>query len=234
MAVILKKGIILLLLIVLILFLGHYAGQYLTLEQAKEWQHGLANYTEQHLLASLLIYFTVYVIIAALSIPGAAIATLLAGALFGVVWGSIVVSFASTVGASLAFLVSRFLLRDTLQSRFAHKLETINQGIQKEGIFYLFSLRLIPIFPFFLVNLLMGLTHIKLRSYYWVSQLGMLPATVVYVNAGTQLASIQSVGDILSLPVILSFCLLGIFPLVTKKLLAKYQGIQSEKIENIK
>ena len=136
---------------------------------------------------SVCCFFSLYVVVTALSLPGAAIMTLAAGALFGLVWGVVIVSFASTIGATLAFLVSRYLFRDTVQKRFAGRLKSINKGIEDEGAFYLFTLRLVPIFPFFLINILMGLTPIKTFTYYWVSQLGMFAATVVYVNAGTQL-----------------------------------------------
>lgn len=163
-------------------------------------------------------FFLAYVAITALSIPGATIMTLAAGLLFGLLPGTVLVSFASTVGATLAFLLARFLFRDLVQERFGERLERINRGVQKEGAFYLFSLRLVPAFPFFLINVLMALTPIRTFTYYWVSQLGMLPATVVYVNAGTQLGRLQSPGDILTPGLILSFVLLGLFPLAAKRL----------------
>ncbi len=166
-----------------------------------------------------VIFFVVYVVMAALSLPGAVIMTLVAGALFGLLWGVVMVSFASSIGATLAFLASRFLLRDMVQARFAGKLKAINQGVERDGVFYLFTLRLVPLFPFFLINLLMGLTPLKTRSFYWVSQLGMLAGTVVYVNAGTQLAQLDSVGSVLSPALLASFILLGIFPWVAKSLI---------------
>lgn len=169
------------------------------------------------------LFFLAYVLITGFSLPGAAIMTLLAGALFGLWWGLLLASFASSIGALLAFLASRFLLRDSIQAKFADKLSSVNQGMAKDGAFYLLTLRLMPIFPFFLVNILMGLTTIKARTYYWVSQVGMLAGTLVYVNAGTQLAQIQSLGDIVSPALLGSFLLLGIFPLIAKKIIAVIQ-----------
>ncbi len=166
-----------------------------------------------------VLFFTFYVIITALSLPGAAIMTLAGGGLFGLAWGLVIVSFASTIGATLAFLVSRYLLRESVQKRFGDRLETLNRGIEREGAFYLFTLRLVPIFPFFLINILMGLTPIKTSTYYWVSQLGMLAGTVVYINAGTQLAQIKGLSGILSPSLLLSFALLGFFPLLAKKMI---------------
>ncbi|MYI89656.1 MAG: pyridine nucleotide-disulfide oxidoreductase, partial [Gammaproteobacteria bacterium] len=168
-------------------------------------------------LKSALIYFAVYILITGLSVPGAAIATLVGGAIFGLLWGTVLVSFASVIGASCAFLVSRHILRDAIQSRYGERLRTINEGIRKDGAVYLFTLRMVPIFPFFIINLVMGLTPMRLRTYFIVSQIGMLPATIVYVNAGTQLAKIDSVGAILSPALVASFVLLGIFPLISKK-----------------
>ncbi|WP_434360346.1 dihydrolipoyl dehydrogenase [Parasalinivibrio latis] len=188
----------------------------LTLENAKHWQQSLAETIEQNFLLASLIYFVVYISITALSIPGAAVATLLGAALFGFWWGLLLVSFASTIGATLAFLVSRFLLRDWVQGKFGAKMKAINEGFEKDGPFYLLSLRLIPVFPFFLINLLMGLTPIKVARYYVISQIGMLPGTIVYVNAGTQLAQLDSLSGIVSPTVLGSFVLLGVFPLIAK------------------
>lgn len=164
-------------------------------------------------------FLVLYVIVTALSLPGAAIMTLAAGALFGLGWGLFIVSFASSIGATLAFLVSRYLLQDTVQKRFGDRLKAFNEGIEKEGAFYLFTLRLVPIFPFFLINLLMGLTTIRAFTFYWASQLGMLAGTFVFVNAGTQLGQLESLSGILSPPLLLSFVLLGVFPLIAKKLI---------------
>ncbi|WP_417559687.1 FAD-dependent oxidoreductase [Marinomonas sp.] len=164
------------------------------------------------------VFLLLYVIVTALSLPGAAIMTLAAGALFGLAWGTLIVSFASSIGATLAFLVSRYLLQDTVQKRFGDRLKAINEGIEREGAFYLFTLRLVPIFPFFLINLLMGLTTIRALTFYWVSQVGMFAGTLVYVNAGTQLGQLESLSGILSPSLLLSFVLLGVFPLIAKKI----------------
>ncbi|MCU7553260.1 FAD-dependent oxidoreductase [Alteromonas sp. ASW11-19] len=166
------------------------------------------------------IFFALYVVVTALSLPGAAILTLAAGALFGLVTGLLIVSFASSIGATLAFLVARFILRDTVRSRFKDKFNKIDAGVEKQGAFYLFTLRLVPVFPFFLINLLMGLTSIRTWTFYWVSQVGMLAGTIVYVNAGTQLAQLDSVSGILSAELIISFVLLGIFPWIAKAIVA--------------
>ena len=165
------------------------------------------------------IFVVGYALLASLSVPGAALVlTLLGGALFGLLWGSVLVSFASSVGAVLACLLARFLLREFVESRFPAAVERINAGIRKDGAYYLFGLRLVPVFPFFIVNLVMGLTRLPYRTFYWVSQLGMLPVTVIYVNAGTQLAQIRSTRDILSPGVALSLALLGVFPLIAKRI----------------
>ena len=170
---------------------------------------------ERPLLVGAL-FFSLYILIALLSLPGAAVMTIGAGALFGLLWGSIIASFASSIGATLAFLLSRYLLRDVVQNRFDKQLTAINAGMAKDGLLYLFALRLVPIFPFFLINLLMGLTKIRTRDYYWVSQLGMLAGTLVYVNAGTQLIRLTSLSEIMSPALLASFALLGVFPMMAK------------------
>ena len=189
---------------------------YLTLDGLKGSLDNFTRQIDQNPVISLAIFFVIYVAVTALSLPGAAILTLAAGALFGLVQGFIVVSFASSVGATLAFLVARFILRDSVRNRFGEKFKKIDQGVEKQGAFYLFTLRLVPVFPFFLINLLMGLTSIKTWTFYWVSQLGMLAGTIVYVNAGTQLAQIDSLSGIVSPGLIFSFVLLGVFPWVAK------------------
>jgi uncharacterized membrane protein YdjX (TVP38/TMEM64 family) len=161
----------------------------------------------------------IYILVTALSLPGAVVLTLAGGALFGLGVGFVAISFASSIGATLAFLVSRFVLRDFVQSRFGDRLRVINKGVRREGAFYLFSLRLVPIFPFFLINLAMGLTPMRTGVYYLVSQVGMIPGTLVYVNAGTQLGRLESLSGILSPGLLLSFALLGLFPLLARKLL---------------
>ena len=206
--------------LIVLLILGFFAfdlGQYLNLEFFKSQQAAIDAYYQANPGMTVLIYALIYIVVTALSLPGAAIMTLIGGAIFGLLWGTVIVSFASTIGASLAFLVARFLLHDTVQRRFGRKLETLNRGIEREGGFYLFTLRLVPAFPFFMINVAMALTPIKLLTFFWVSQLGMLPGTAVYVNAGTQIAQIDSLGGILSPTLILSFALLGIFPLLAKK-----------------
>ncbi|HBN15315.1 MAG TPA: pyridine nucleotide-disulfide oxidoreductase [Pseudohongiella sp.] len=189
-------------------------GQYLTLEFVQSQLDVLRDYSQQEPMLSSLIYFVVYVLMAALSIPGAAIMTLLGGAIFGLAWGLVLVSFASTLGATLAFLASRLLLRDWVQARFGNSLKTINAGIERDGAFYLFTLRMIPVFPFFLINLVMGLTPLKTFTFFWTSQTGMLLGTAVYVNAGVELGQLDSLSGLLSGSLIVSFALLALLPWV--------------------
>ena len=198
--------------------------QYFSLEFIKEKQEDFNGFYQNNTLLTLFLFFAIYVVMAALSLPGAAIMTVLAGALFGLLTGLIIVSFASTLGATLAFLVARYLFRDTLQERYADKLRVINEGVEKEGPLYLFAMRLVPLFPFFLVNLLMGFTHIKTITFAWVSQIGMLAGTAVFVYAGTQLAKIDSLSGILSPGLIIAFALLGVFPMIAKKVMDKIRG----------
>ena len=198
-------------------------GQYFTLNFIKGQQQAFIEYQDSNPFITMVVFFAIYVVTTALSLPGAALLTLLAGALFGLVKGTILVSFASTIGATLAFLISRFILRDWVQENFGPSLRVINEGIKKDGAFYLFSLRLIPAIPFFVLNLVMGLMPMKVSTFFFVSQVGMLAGTIVYVNAGTQLAKIDSLQGILSPSLILSFCLLGIFPILAKKLLAFFK-----------
>ena len=193
--------------------------QLLTLDGLKGSMEQFRHYQAQSPLLVMAGFFLLYVIVTALSLPGAAILTLASGALFGLVEGLLVASFASSIGATLAFLVSRYLLRDSIQQRFPQRLAAIDAGVEKQGGFYLFTLRLVPVFPFFLINLLMAVTAIKAWTFYWVSQVGMLAGTIVYVNAGTQLAQIDSLAGILSFDLILSFALLGFFPLIAKGIL---------------
>lgn len=192
---------------------------YLTLDAIKAQQSIFANAYADNPVWVIGIFFLVYILSTAFSLPGASLLTLLGGALFGVVIGTIVVSFASSIGATLAFLGSRFLLRDWVQTKFADKLKAVNDGVAKDGAFYLFSLRLIPVVPFFVINLAMGLTPIKARTFYWVSQLGMFLGTLVFVNAGTQLAQISSLGDIASPGLLASFAALGLFPWIARAIM---------------
>ncbi len=189
---------------------------YLSLEFFKSQQAELQAYYAAHPAKTILIYFAGYVIMAALSLPGAAITTLAGGALFGLVVGVIVVSFASSIGATLAFLASRYLLRDAIQAKYGDRLKAINEGMAKDGAFYLFTIRMIPAIPFFVANLAMGITPIKTRTFYWVSQLGMFLGTIIFVNAGTELAKIESVAGILSPRIIIAFVLLALLGLVSK------------------
>ncbi len=209
--------------ILAVLIYGFFAfdlQQYFNLQYFRSQQAAIDAYFQAHPLQTALVFFALYVAVTGLSLPGAALLTLIAGAIFGLLWGTLIVSFASTLGATLAFLVARFLLRDWVQNRFGEKLKAVNRGIAKDGPFYLFTLRLVPLFPFFVINLVMGLTSIRASTFYWVSQIGMLPGTLVYVNAGTQIAGIDSLDGILSPGLLASFALLGIFPLLAKKLVA--------------
>ena len=195
-------------------------GQYLSLENFKAQQAEILAAKNAHPLIFIAGFFLTYVTITGLSIPGAAIMTLIAGAVFGLVIGTVVVSFASTIGATLAFLGSRYVLRDWVQSKFGERLKAIDDGLAKDGAFYLFTLRLIPVFPFFVINLLMGLTRIRTWTFFWVSQLGMLAGTIVYVNAGTQISQVESTAGLLSPTLIGSFVLLALFPWAARGLLA--------------
>lgn len=193
-------------------------GRYLTLDALQAQQAAVAQWVDSHFVSASLLFLLIYVLSTALSLPGASLLTLGGSAVFGVAWGLLLVSFASTIGATLAFLSARFLLRDWVTARFGDKLATFHSGMAKEGAFYLLSLRLIPIFPFFLVNLLMGLTPIRVSTYYWVSQLGMLPGTFVYVLAGSELGQLTSTGNILSPGLMVALTLLGLMPWLVKKL----------------
>ena len=215
-----KTGLVLLLLLLIALFFVFDLGQYRNLEYLKSRHAELLSWRESNSLQIGLLFFLVYVAVTAVSLPGAAVMTLAMGAIFGLFWGTVLVSFASTLGATLAFLIARFVLRDSVQERFGDRLKSLNRGVEKDGAFYLFGLRLVPIFPFFVINLVMGLTPIRTWTFAWVSQLGMLIGTVVYVNAGTQLAQIDSLSGILSPGLLFSFALLGVFPLIAKKILS--------------
>jgi len=216
-----KTKILLLCLIVLgvVGFFAADVDRYLSLEGIKSVQAEIAALRLERPLVLAAGLFGAYVAIAALSLPGAAVMTLLVGASFGLGWGMLIASFASSVGATLAFLMTRYILRDSVQKRFGDRLKAINDGVARDGIFYLFSLRLVPVFPFFLINMLMALSPIKGRHFYWVSQLGMLLGTLVYVNAGSQLSDLKSLSGILSPALLGSFVLLGVFPFIAKWIL---------------
>ena len=227
----LGRAVLLIVLLGLVaLYFAFDLGQYLTLQYVKASQETFhAYYTDNRALVIALFMLT-YIAVAALSLPGAAALTIAGGALLGLLNGIIAVSFASSIGATIACAASRFVLRDWVQGRFGGRLAAINRGVEREGRFYLFTLRLIPVFPFFVINLLMGLTRIPLRSFYWVSQVGMLPGTIVYVNAGRELSKLEGLGGIFSPGIIISFALLGLFPITAKKLLGLYRkkrGLQA-------
>lgn len=214
---------------IVVLFFVFDLQQYLSLEYLQASKANLISYYQANPVQVLGGFFLIYVVATAFSLPGAIWLTFAGGALFGLTSGTIVVSFASSIGATLAMLIARFLLQDWVQSRFATQMKTINSGIYKDGGFYLFTLRLVPVVPFFVINLGMGLTPLRAVTFYWVSQLGMLPGTLVYVNAGSELGKITSLGDILSAPLIGSFVLLGIFPLLVKKILAYIETKRSKE-----
>ncbi len=224
-----KYVVIVLIIALLGAFFYFDLGQYLSFEYLKQRQSDFQAYKEGNPTLTIVIYLVSYIVVTALSLPGAAILTLLGGALFGLLTGTILVSFASTIGATSAFLVARFMLRDAIQSKFGDKLKVINEGIEREGMFYLFTMRLIPAIPFFVINLVMGLTPIKTLHFFIVSQIGMLAGTIVYVNAGTELAKIDSLSGILSPKLIVSFVILGIFPLISKKIIGL---IKKKKVDS--
>jgi pyruvate/2-oxoglutarate dehydrogenase complex dihydrolipoamide dehydrogenase (E3) component/uncharacterized membrane protein YdjX (TVP38/TMEM64 family) len=222
-----KIGLLLLLAVLVALYVTLDLGRFLSLDYLKSSQSAFEALYAERPWQVIGIYFVIYVVATALSFPGAVILTLAGGAIFGVLWGTLIVSFASSLGATLAFLAARFVLRDSIEARFGNRLGEFNKGIEKEGAFYLFTLRLVPLVPFFVINLLMGLTKMKTLTFYAVSQLGMLAGTAVYVNAGTQLAQIDSLKGILSPGLLGSFVLLGVFPLLARKVI---QVIQSRQV----
>lgn len=201
--------------------------EYLSLAYFRSRQQQIASFTSADPLVAGAIFFAIYVAVTAASLPGAAVMTLAAGAIFGLFWGTVLVSFASAIGATLAFVIARFLLRDAVQRRFGERLRAIDAGVEKDGAFYLFGLRLVPVFPFFLINLAMALTPLRTATFYWVSQAGMLAGTLVYVNAGTELARIDSPSGILSPGLIGSFLLLAIFPFVARRVL---EAVKARKV----
>ena len=215
-----KSGRLILLLLVaalVVAFLFFELARYFNLAFFESQRDRIDAYYQARPGLSSLIYVLGYIVVTGLSLPGAAVMTLAGGAVFGLLWGTVLVSFASTIGATLAFLVSRFLFRDVVQSRFGDSLRTFNNGIEKDGAFYLFFLRLVPVFPFFVINLVMGLTRMRALKFFFVSQLGMLPGTIVFVNAGTELAQIDATTGILTPGLIGSFVLLGLFPFLARR-----------------
>ncbi len=222
-----KLILILALIAAIIAFFAFDLGRFFTLDFIKQSQAQFGELYKEKPAQVIGGFFAIYVAVAALSLPGAAIMTLAGGAIFGLATGLIVVSFASTIGATLAFLAARFALGESVQKKFGARMAEINKGVEKEGAFYLFTLRLVPLVPFFVINLLMGLTKMKTWTFFWVSQIGMLLGTAVFVNAGTQLAKIDSLKGILSPGLLGSFVLLGIFPIIAKKII---EGIKKRKV----
>jgi pyruvate/2-oxoglutarate dehydrogenase complex dihydrolipoamide dehydrogenase (E3) component/uncharacterized membrane protein YdjX (TVP38/TMEM64 family) len=205
-------------------FFGLGLGRYFTLEHLQAQRAAIEQLASARPVLAAAAFFALYVLVTGLSLPVAALLTLAAGAIFGLLWGTVIVSFASSAGATLAFLASRFLFRDGVRRRFGDRLRPVDRGVQKDGAFYLFALRLAPPIPFFVINLVMGLTPIRAWTFYWASQLGMLPGTLVYVNAGTRLAEIRTASGLLSPALVASFVLLGIFPLAAKKALDAWKS----------
>jgi uncharacterized membrane protein YdjX (TVP38/TMEM64 family) len=212
-----KLLVVLIFAVALAVFFAAGGQRHFTFETLKAQHSAIEAWREMHPWRTGLGFFAIYVAFTSLSLPAASLLTILAGAIFGLGWGVVIVSFASAIGATIAMLASRFVLRDWVQVRFGPQLRGINRGMEREGAFYLFTLRLIPAVPYFLINLAMGLTPIRTWPFYWVSQVAMFPATVLYVNAGTQLARLESLRGILSWQLIGAFVLLGLFPLAAKK-----------------
>ena len=211
-----KIGLLILIMLAIIAFFFYDIQQYATLDYIKAKQQNIFEYYKQNVFFVLVLFIFLYILVTALSLPVATFLTLLGGALFGFSTGLIIVSFASTIGATLAFLMARFLAHNYVQKHYKKQLSKINKKFKSEGAFYLFALRLVPVFPFFIINVVMGLMTIKTWTFYWVSQLGMLPGTIVYVYAGTQLAQIETFSDITTPSMLIAFALLGLFPLIAK------------------
>ena len=185
-------------------------GRYLTVEAMAAQREAVQAYRAEHPVAAPLVFLVAYVVMAAVSLPGASLMTLAGGAVFGLGLGTLLVSFASSLGATLAFLSARFILRDWVQARLGHRLKALNEGIRRDGAYYLLTLRLLPMFPFWVVNLVLGLTPIRTWTFYWASQLGMLPATVIYVYAGTQLTQFRiGPGLVIALTLLAGFALVA-------------------------
>jgi len=214
--------------IIISIYLYFDISQYLSLEYVKSQKDYFKNIYLNNTLIFITIYFSIYVISTALSIPGATILTLFAGFIFGTLWGTIIASFASTLGATFSMLISRYFFRSYLESKFSEKIKVINEGIEKEGNFYLFAMRLVPIFPFFVINLLFGLTKAKISNFFFISQIGMLAGTILYVYAGNRLSQIDSLNDIISIDFLLLFTAIGILPIITKKIL---EIIRNKKVK---
>ena len=219
-----KAGLVGIIVTIVVIFFAFDLGQYLTIEYIKDQRHQIEALYADNKFLTLFSFFLLYIVVTGASLPGATVLTLAAGAAFGLITALILVSFASTIGASVAFVISRYLFRETVEARFGSSLSAINAGIERDGAFYLFALRLVPAFPFFVINLVMALTPIRLKTFYWVSQLGMFAGTIVYVNAGTQLAQINSAAEILSAELIISFVLLAMLPFAGKFIVSQLKN----------
>ena len=212
------------------LFFGFDLGRFLTLEALASLEAELSAWVDENPLLASVSYVAAYIAITALSLPGAAVMTLAGGAIFGFAWGLGLASLSSSVGATLAFQVARVVLGDWVQKRFEGELKRINDGIERDGSFYLFTLRLVPLFPFFVVNLVMGMTKIRAFPFYWVIVIGMLPGTAAFVFAGTQLAEIRSIGDVLDPGLLIAFTVLGLLPITAKKIVAWLKGRRADAV----
>ena len=219
----LNKKILIFIFIALVFIVGFNYDEVLSFNLIKQKYGDIQLLINDRYLFYYLLFFLGYIVVTALALPISLLKTLLAGALFGLLPGVILTSFASTIGSTLCFLISRYLFKDIFQEKYKKYLVRVNLGIKKEGLLYLLFLRLSPIFPFFLINLTFGLTQMKWTNFYWISQLGMLPATVLFVNAGNQLSQINNLEDILTMKVIVSLSAIGLLPIVTKRIYEKYK-----------
>ena len=219
----LNKKIIILVFLTLIIIVGLNYDDSLSFKVIKQQYGDLQLFIDERFLFYYLLFFFAYIIVTALALPISLLKTLLAGALFGLLPGVILTSFASTIGSTLCFLLSRYLFKDLFQGKYKKYLSKVNQGIKEEGLLYLFFLRLSPIFPFFIINLTFGLTNMKWTNFYWISQLGMLPATILFVNAGKQLSQINNLEDILTMKVIISLSAIGLLPIITKRIYGRFK-----------
>ena len=219
----LNKKIIIFIFLTLIIIFGLNYDDSLSFKVIKQLYGDLQLFIDERFLFYYLLFFFAYIIVTALALPISLLKTLLAGALFGLLPGVILTSFASTIGSTLCFLLSRYLFKDLFQGKYKKYLSKVNQGIKEEGLLYLFFLRLSPIFPFFIINLTFGLTNMKWTNFYWISQLGMLPATILFVNAGKQLSQINNLEDILTMKVIISLSAIGLLPIITKRIYERFK-----------
>lgn len=219
----LNKKIIIFIFLILIIIVGLNYDDSLSFKVIKQRYGDLQLFIDEKFLFYYLLFFFAYIIVTALALPISLLKTLLAGALFGLLPGVILTSFASTIGSTLCFLLSRYLFKDLIQEKYKKYLSKVNQGIKEEGLLYLFFLRLSPIFPFFIINLTFGLTNMKWTNFYWISQLGMLPATILFVNAGKQLSQINNLEDILTMKVIISLSAIGLLPIITKRIYGRFK-----------